>query len=71
MECTTHHEDRRAAGPAARCSSLITSGRPLDYIAPLQLELRENSGTLLLIFTENILRLTDNNLITSITAGIM
>jgi hypothetical protein len=56
---------------AARCSDLITSAALLDYIAPFRLELRENRGTLLLTFTENMLGLTDNNLITSDSAGIM
>jgi hypothetical protein len=40
---------------SSSCSDLITSGRLLDYIAPFQFALRENRGTLLLTFTENIL----------------
>jgi hypothetical protein len=41
----------------ARCSSLILSGRRLDYITRVQLEFGENSGTFRLTLSENRLGL--------------
>jgi hypothetical protein len=53
------------------CSSLILSGRRLDYIARVQLEFGENSGTFRLTLSENRLGISEKNLITSGAAGII
>ena len=52
------------------CSSLIPSGRRLDYIPRVQLEFRENSGAFRLTLSENRLGLDEKSLITSDAAGI-
>jgi hypothetical protein len=53
------------------CSSLILSGRLLDYIPRVQLEFRENSGAFRLTLSEKRLGLHEKSLITSGTAGII
>jgi hypothetical protein len=53
------------------CSSLIISGRRLDYIARVLLAFGENSGTFRLTLSENRLGLPEKNLITSGDAGII
>jgi hypothetical protein len=54
----------------ARRSDLITSGLLLDYITPFQLVFAENGTTVLLTLFEKVLGLSENNLITSVAAGI-
>jgi hypothetical protein len=49
---------------------LITSRLLLDYITIFQLALAENEATALLTITENMLGLSENNLITSGAAWI-
>jgi uncharacterized protein YjbI with pentapeptide repeats len=52
------------------CSSLITSGVLLDNIRRFQLRLFENIRGLVLRLIDNVLTLSDNSLITSISAHI-
>jgi hypothetical protein len=52
------------------CSDLITSERLLENITLPQLELTENKASVLLTIIENMLGLTEKNLITSGAARI-
>lgn len=66
------HPNSRAVDVwTATCSNLILSGRRLDYIARVQLEFGENSGTFRLTLSENRLGLSEKNLITSGAARII
>jgi hypothetical protein len=52
------------------CSDLISSGVLLDYIPRFRLGLCENRGAVLLTLFENVLGLSEKNLITSDAAKI-
>jgi hypothetical protein len=56
---------------SCRTSSLIISGRRLDYIARVQLEFGEKSRSFRLTLPENRLGFGENSLITSGAAGII
>lgn len=65
-----HIKEPVAAIRASTCNDLIPSGHLLDYIPGFQLELGENSGSLLLTLLNNKLGFGEKNLITSAAAGI-
>jgi hypothetical protein len=50
------------AADSPTCSSLITSGRLLDYMTSFQLEFTENIAGVLLTLSKNMLGLIENSL---------